>query len=239
MIPILYFHSRTTQFLMRNSQLNLTGDANHGSNIQPTFSTFGHVLSYFILAFCVLQIVKEVSQLLVLRWRYFLSVTNYIEMILYGGTLYVVIKSSAHIVVDSRLRQIGIIAVFLGWANTLLFLQRIPMFRLYIVMFLKVCLTIVKLLLVFSIIIGAFAITFYLLFARQRSFFPLTVSVLKVLVMMTGEFEFSEAITSKVGKKDPKQLMYVPYPALSYVIFVIFVFLVAVAFTNLLVCISS
>ena len=223
---------------MRHSQLNQTADASYGSNNQPTFSTFGHVLAYFILVFCALQIVKEVSQLLVLRWRYFLCVTNYIEILLYGGTLYFVIKSSASTVVDSKLRQFGITSVFLGWANTLLFLQRIPMFRLYIVMFLKVCLTIVKLLLVFSIIIGAFSITFYLLFARQKSFFPLPVSVLKVLVMMTGEFEFDEAITSKVGKKDPKSMMYVPYPALSYAVFIIFVFLVAVAFTNLLVCIS-
>ena len=142
-------------------------------------------------------------------------------------------------VIDDRAYELGIISVFLAWSNTLLFLQRIPMYRLYVVMFLKVCLTIIRLLMVFSIIIGAFALTFFLLFTRQKSFYPLSISVLKVLVMMAGEFEFSTSITSKIGQKDSKQLMYVPYPTLSYAVFITFVFLVAVAFTNLLVCAYS
>ena len=205
----------------------------------PSSTGFGNIFGYFILVFCGLQVAKELMQIVVFRWRYFLSLTNYIELVLYGGTLYFIIQFNLHPRINATLYELGIVCVFLGWSNTLLFLQRIPLYRLYIVMFLKVCFTIVKLLVVFGIIIQAFAMTFYLLFIRQKSFRTLYISVPKVLVMMTGEFNFDESITSKLGEKDATKQLYVPYPTLSYLIFIIFVFLVAVAFTNLLVSLQT
>ena len=130
----------------------------------------------------------------------------------------------------------GVICMFLGWTNLLLYLQRIGIFRLYIVMFLRVSFTIVKLLFVFGIVIMAFSLTFYLVFIRQTAYRNLWASIVKVLVMITGEFDFDNTISANLNTKDSKTgFPYVPFPKLSYSVFTIFVFLGAVAFTNLLV----
>ena len=206
-------------------------------NTAPSSKNYGKVIGSLILAFCCFQLCKELLQMIVLRWKYFMSFTNYLELCLYSVNLYYIAIFFAISVVNRQLSEIGVICIFLGWTNLLLYLQRVSMFRLYIVMFIKVSVTIIRLLVVFGIIILAFAFTFYLLFIRQTTYRSPLASTAKVLVMMTGEFDFDDAISSKLGQREPKtKFPYVPYPILSYVIFVIFVFLVAVAFTNLLVC---
>ena len=201
----------------------------------PSAQAFGKGLGYFILIFCTIQIIKEFMQLLVLRHKYFISLPNMIEGVLYCATMYYIVNFNFKENLDSSLYKSGVLCVFLGWSNLLLFLQRIPMYRLYIVMFLTVCFTILKLLVVFGIIILSFALTFYLLFIGQKAFRSPQSSLTKVLIMMTGEFEFEDSLTTKLGKKNTNMFSYVPYPNLSYVVFIVFVFLVAVAFTNLLV----
>ncbi|XP_065057314.1 transient receptor potential cation channel subfamily A member 1-like [Rhopilema esculentum] len=225
---------------VEKAKLNTTSDlkANEVRKLienLPSSKKIGKVFGYFILIFCAIQILKELLQFVVLGWRYFASIANYIEIVLYATSLYFVIKFIFNPTVTENLYETGIICIFLGWGNTLLFLQRIPLFRLYIVMFVTVCITILKLLVVFGLIILSFTLSFYLLFIRQKAFHSPLISVSKVLVMVTGEFEFEDAISSRLGTKDGSNILYVPYPTLSYVIFICFVFLVAVAFTNLLV----
>lgn len=178
--------------------------------------------------------------MMVLRKEYFKSITNYIEMSLYVLSIYYIITFFEVHVVTRGLSEIGIICMFLAWINLLLFLQRIAMFRLYIVMFLRVSFTIIKLLFVFSVVILAFALTFYVLFIRQTAYRSPLASIAKVLVMMTGEFDFEGTIPAQLGVRDSKTgFPYVPFPTLSYIVFVIFVFMVAVAFTNLLVSVVT
>ena len=202
----------------------------------PSAQSYGKVLASLILIFCIFQLLKELVQLIVLRKKYFKSITNYVELSLYGLNIFYLVSFFNLPVVTRGLSEVGVMCLFLGWTNMLLYLQRVGIFRLYIVMFLRVSFTIVKLLFVFGIIILAFALTFFLLFIRQTAYRNPLASAAKVLVMMTGEFDFEDAISSNLGKHDEKTgFPYVPFPTLSYVVFVIFVFLVAVAFTNLLV----
>ena len=202
----------------------------------PASQRYGQALGSLILVFCSFQIIKELLQLIVLRQKYFKSMANYIEVTLYGLSLYYIIVFFTATVATRGLSEIGVMCMFLGWTNALLYLQRIALFRLYIVMFLRVSMTIVKLLLVFGIVILAFALTFHLLFIRQTSFRTLLASVARVLVMITGEFDYENTISTNLGVKDTKTgFPFVPFPTLSYNVFIIFIFLGAVAFTNLLV----
>lgn len=206
----------------------------------PANKLYAKILAPIIMIFCGVQILKVLVQLIVLRKKFFKNFANYVEVTLYTVSLLYITRFMYARQVTKALSELGVIVIFLGWSNCLLYLQRVPMFRLYIVMFLKVAFTIVKLLFVFSIIILAFALTFYLLFIRQTSFRNPLASLTKVLVMMTGEFDYETAISTNLGAKDSKtNFPLVPFPTMSYCIFVIFVFFVAVAFTNLLVSIVS
>ena len=202
----------------------------------PASQRYGQALGSIILIFCSFQILKELVQLIVLRKKYFKDITNYVEVALYALSFYYTVTFFEASVANRGLSEIGVICMFLGWTNILLYLQRIESFRLYIVMFLRVSFTIIKLLLIFSIVILAFSLTFYLVFIRQTSYRSPMASIVKVLVMLTGEFDFETTISSSLGVKDSKTgFPYVPFPNLSYSLFTIFVFLGAVSFTNLLV----
>ena len=206
---------------------------------RPSAKKFGRVLGYFIIIFCSMQIFKELLQLAVLRFKYFLSFVNYLEVTLYASTLFYITSYLFKTRLNRISYEVGCICTFLGWVNVMFFLQRVPMFRIVIVMFIQVCLTIVKVLLVFSTVILSFILTFYMLFMKQSSFSDLTRTTTKVLVMMTGEFEYDTIITGNLrGKDATTNFPLVPYPHLTYVVFIVFVFLVALAFSNLLVGIA-
>ena len=205
----------------------------------PANKLYGKLLSPIIMIFCGVQILKVIVQLVVLRKKFFKNFANYVEVTLYCVSLVYITRFMYARQVTRSLSELGVIVIFLGWSNFLLYLQRVPMYRLYIVMFLKVAVTIVKLLFVFLVIILAFGLTFYLLFLRQTSFRNPLASLTKVLIMMTGEFDFESAISTNLHSRDSKtNFPLVPFPTMSYCIFIIFVFFVAVAFTNLLVSIN-
>ena len=97
------------------------------------------------------------------------------------------------------------------------------MYGIYVTMFIKVCCTVIKLLVLFGVIFLAFILVFYLLQINVDGFKTTVDIIIKVMVMMTGEFEYSEWLV-KVSNKE-----------LLCIVFLLFVLLVAVAFTNLLV----
>jgi transient receptor potential cation channel subfamily A protein 1 len=63
--------------------------------------------------------------------------------------------------------QCGAIAVFLAWFNLLLYLQRFDISGIYVVMFLEILKTLLQVIIVFSILIIAFGLAFYLLLAGE------------------------------------------------------------------------
>ena len=64
--------------------------------------------------------------------------------------------------------QIGIVAVFLGWIELIFFLSKLPLVGLYIVMFLEILKTILKLLLFSFLLMTAFGLAFYMAFSEPN-----------------------------------------------------------------------
>lgn len=58
------------------------------------------------------------------------------------------------------------ITVFLSWFELLLLLQRFDQVGIYVVMFLEILQTLIKVLMVFSILIIAFGMAFYILLSK-------------------------------------------------------------------------
>ena len=64
---------------------------------------------------------------------------------------------------------IAAIAVFCAWFNYLLYLQRFNSFGIYVVMFLEILSTLLRVLSVFSVLIIAFGLSFYILMRNMVS----------------------------------------------------------------------
>jgi len=63
--------------------------------------------------------------------------------------------------------QVGVAAVFLGWMVFVLFLSKFPYIGIYVVIFLKIFTSFVKMIVLTSILVFSFAIVFLMLFADE------------------------------------------------------------------------
>ena len=72
----------------------------------------------------------------------------------------------------------------------------------------------------------------------QNNFSSVWLSLVKIFVMMLGEMDYSDVLTDNVVdnvKVPGTNILYVPFPELSYIMFVVFVLSVSIVLMNLLV----
>jgi hypothetical protein len=124
-------------------------------------------------------------------------------------------------------RHLFAIAILLWWFELVLILGRHPLFSVQTEMFKTVSWTFLKFTARYIVLILAFACSFYILFKKDVKeddvvlFTNPFISVVKTIVMFTGEFEASD-------------LPFDTLPGTSHVIFLLFVFFVAIILLNLL-----
>ena len=208
---------------------------------KPSEQAYGKVLAYFVLSFCGLQIIKELIQLLGKRLRYFADITNYLEWGIIACTVGYMAKFIFGTNYSNQTQfQLGIICIFLGWINVMLFLQRLPTFALLMVMFLKVIRTLILVLLAFGVVFVAFALTFYQLFVKGQEFMSFSRSLMKTFVMFVGEIEYEDNLTDSLNSKDSVSgFPVIPYPTLSYILMFVFLVVISIGLMNLLVSITG
>ena len=209
-------------------------------------SGFVKVVPILTLVVCIINIVKEMIQMFVLRWKYFTYATNYLELALYTSTFVFMLPFVAEIAgqsiqVSSDVKwHAGSISILFTWINLLLFLQRFPFFGLYVLMFVEVLQTVLRLLTVFSIFIIAFALSYFVLLSEQSTFSNVWKSMVKTFVMTIGEFEYDSVFTGNLGQTNSTSgLKLLPYPVISYIIFTGFCLLMPIIIMNLLVSLHS
>jgi hypothetical protein len=124
-------------------------------------------------------------------------------------------------------RHSSAVALFLGWSELLLMSGRLPQLSVQLEMLRTVTLTFLRYMMGYVTLLIAFALSFYILFrgsSEQNGAEMFTnpfASLLQTVVMFTGEFEVSS-------------LSFETLPYTSHVIFLLFVFLVAIVLLNLL-----
>jgi hypothetical protein len=124
-------------------------------------------------------------------------------------------------------RHLFAISILLGWLELLLYLGRLPLLSVQTEMFKRVSLTFLKFIAGYIFLILAFAFSFYVLFKKDvewKSALQFTnpvISIPKTIVMFAGEFYSPD-------------LPFDRSPVTSHVIFLFFVFLIAIVLLNLL-----
>lgn len=149
------------------------------SDIYDTETVFSKGFSYIVFAFALIHLVKEILQIIIQRSRYFTDISNLLEWVLYGTAFAFMIP---YVMPDDvtndlfgkmkdpyLLWKVGVVSIFLCYANLVLFLRRFRLFGIYVTMFVEVTKTVVKVLLVFLVFILGFTIVFFILFKELVS----------------------------------------------------------------------
>ena len=179
-----------------------------------------------LLGMTVREILELRSKSLI---SYFWSMENVIQLLIIGfttaflGFAYYDIEISYHF---------GAISLFLAWMDLTLFIGRLDYFGEYMYIILNVGKTLLKCLTVYIPIILAFAFSFNMLLHSDKAFNSYASTILKVIVMMLGELEFSDhfqydQVDETGGRNFTIQLF-----------FVLFVVFVSIIVMNLLVALT-
>nr|AOR81469.1 TRPA1 [Nilaparvata lugens] len=191
-----------------------------------------------ICIYIVLSSLREVLQLYQQRWQYLLDPTNLVLWMLYISSLMMVfplLTGQTQALVSLQV-SCASITVFLTWFTLLLNLQRFDMVGIYVVMFLEILQTLIKVLVVFSILIIAFGLALYILLSQgdHLSFSTVPMSLMRTFSMMLGEIDFLGTYVQPFYLTDEDRRT-LPYPFPAFLILGIFMVLMPILLMNLLI----
>lgn len=119
-----------------------------------------------ILLYILGNAIREIVQIYQQKWHYLLEPANFISWLLYLCAFVMVSCVFWGNEVKEEHFSAASMTVFLSWFNLLLFLQRFDQVGIYVVMFLEILQTLIKVLMVFSILIIAFGFAFFILLSN-------------------------------------------------------------------------
>ncbi|XP_049946410.1 transient receptor potential cation channel subfamily A member 1 [Schistocerca serialis cubense] len=192
-----------------------------------------YICAVSILTYIGLSTMREVFQLYQQRWRYLLDPSNFVSWLLYVSATMMVIPVFSGNFDDLQL-SCASVTVFLSWFNLLLYLQRFDQVGIYVVMFLEILQTLIKVLIVFSILIIAFGLAFYILLSEgaHLSFRNVPMSLIRTFSMMLGEIDF---LGTYVRPYYLNEETFLPYPLPTFIILGLFMVLMPILLMNLLI----
>ncbi|XP_018573375.1 transient receptor potential cation channel protein painless [Anoplophora glabripennis] len=208
--------------------------ANFSNTENSSFENFVANLSYgiFFLTYIIL-IFRELFQMTVSPNKYFRNFENYVEIILIFFTGCILFVSNP---VDDTRRILSSVSILLAAFELVLMVGQHPKLSTNVVMLETVSLNFFKFLMWYSLLIIAFALSFYILFSEaevdnknntenddgEEDFFTDPgKSMFKTIVMLTGEF-------------DAGSLNFHHFPITSKIMFALFIFMIAIILLNLL-----
>jgi hypothetical protein len=209
---------------------NITNDLNlNNSNltcgmIDERRYIISQFLWYALMILLGLLCLREMCQLLIECTDYIKSKKSWLILLLISVTF---TSCSGTVDIIKVNRHLFAIAILLGWFELLLLLGRLPLLSVQTEMLKTVSVTFLKVMPGYMVLIMAFAFSFYILFKEDVQgddvdlFINPLISILKTIVMFAGEFDAS----------------HLPFDTLigtSHVIFLLFVFFVAIVLLNLL-----
>ncbi|GAB0088031.1 Transient receptor potential cation channel protein painless [Sergentomyia squamirostris] len=200
----------------------------YGKDVSPEMSLFMLIVSTLGVLFII---IRECSQFITAPIQYFRQMENYLEMTIIGISIVVL---SGYDVTDHTRRVIAAILILLSAIEFSLLVGSLPHLSIstHMVMLKTVSITFIRSLMLYSILLIAFAFCFYTLLGGVGSnpngqvddefnkFMDPGTAIIKTIVMMTGEFEAAN-IEFKSN-------------TLSYLFFLLFVFFMSVVLFNLL-----
>lgn len=121
--------------------------------------------SAIVLLVAVARVFFEMIQLVTKRLSYLTDWVNWVEVIQYVTTIiFVVVYNTDSFCVLDWQWQIGVISIFLGWINLILFISKLPGVGIYVLILVKISITFFKMLLLTMLLIVSFGIPFFMVF---------------------------------------------------------------------------
>ncbi|KAL1517881.1 hypothetical protein ABEB36_001587 [Hypothenemus hampei] len=203
-------------------------------DIQVNYSMY--ICAMVILVFIAINGARELAQMLQQKYVYFFNPINLITWSLYGAAIMMVLPIFGGLIYEIQFSFASIV-VFLSWFNLLLLLQRFDQVGIYVVMFLEILQTLIKVLMVFSILIIAFGLAFYILLSRGNhiSFKTIPMSLLRTFSMMLGDIDLLGTYVKPFYFKSNEENAFLPFPVPAFLILVIFMILMPILLMNLLI----
>ncbi|KAG0730327.1 Transient receptor potential cation channel protein painless [Chionoecetes opilio] len=176
-----------------------------------------YVFKAFIFIFALYIAIREGVQFYV-SWKMYVSrLENWLDV-----SVVVLTCTLIFVPIDAAsLQSLCAWLVLISWIEFVLLLGRHPYLSIYITMFTTVTSNFLKFITIFSFVIVAFSISFYLVFQMHDSFTTYYHALLKTIAMTTGEIEYTDLPLDAL-------------PFSSHLLFVVFVFLIVLVLMNLL-----
>lgn len=192
-----------SRLLIKNTNTSLNAsDLKELHLSQKYLNSFHTTRSTFFLSISIgivlLHITKEVFEIIYKGYKYFFMFDNVIELTTYILTFIYFLPSNSQLkVYNNEIRlfyiknsiqwSIGSLCALFSWIGLALFLQKVPKFGIFAIMFEKMLIKSLKILPVFLILLTGFSISFSLNKKHDlRNFKTMTFSIVSVMEMMVG-----------------------------------------------------
>jgi hypothetical protein len=181
----------------------------------------------------LLLCLREMLQMSLGIKKYILSKENLMEIV-------VIVSSVSYLIVvaafsfqgtDSIEQALGAIALFLGWIEMTMLIGRFPSIGIYTYMSTQVIQQLLTFFSVYFTTLVAFALCFNILLPRSKAFENPASSLVKVLVMMIGEFDYNESFTWDAVSESGS--LYSNF--ITQIIFILLILLVSIIIANLVI----
>ena len=119
-------------------------------------------------------------------------------------------------------KEISAISAFFGWIELMMLCGRLPILGSHVLMFTTIAKSAIKFIAAFIGLLIGFSVSFLVLFNDKDEFSTFGTSFVKTLMMMIGEVDYSDLVDQNTA-------------IISYLILVVFLFLVCILMANLLI----
>ena len=139
---------------------------------------FIFVSAIIIIFFSLIRLMMEVLQLIQLRLRYLLDWVNWIECTLFVCAIIFawIFHTDCYCPFEWQW-QIGAGAVFLGWMDLIIFLRKLPLTGIFVVMFVDIFYTFLKMIVLSFLLVIAFSLAFYMAFFEPGEQFEVSITL--------------------------------------------------------------
>ena len=151
-----------------------------------------------VAVFTGICLLNELNQLIELRWKYFCYLSNIIDLALYFTTILVLWAPGIDLpfkYCNSNMCwkwSIGAYLMTCAWLNFLRYLRFFSFYGIFLLMFVRILKTVLKLIFMLGIFILAFSFSFRFTIIDQKPFNGFGWSYLKTLTIAMGEFTYDE-----------------------------------------------
>ncbi|KAG5315193.1 PAIN protein, partial [Acromyrmex insinuator] len=193
-----------------NNRSNITS----GSTLRIIWNQQNNFLWASTVVMLLLLILREIFQFVSCVRRYLMSSRNWMEIVLITFTIALLCGAGV---------QIGAVVILLSAWELVILISQHPRLSTGIEMFRTVSLNFIRFLFPYLFLIFAFALAFYTLFknGNDTNFPDPGLSLFKTIIMLTGEF-------------DANDIPFISHPVWSHIVFILFVFFIAIVLFNLL-----